>query len=137
MKESVYDSVGFRVARASNHINQTIASILNENDIAPEQRILLELLSQCRQANQTTLATMLNKSPATVSRTLDSLEKKSFIVKKTLPGDKRMNVIEVTPEGTAILEQTEAKIIAFRASLSQKFTEEEKKILFLLLEKLY
>lgn len=136
MKESVQNSVGFHVARAANHINQTITAILSEDGIAPEQRILLEILTACEQANQTTLATMLNKSPTTVSRTLDSLEKKAFILKKPLQGDKRMNVIEVTPQGRAILEATETKILAFRNALAQKLTPEEKTTLFMLLDKL-
>ncbi len=136
MKQSVQESVGFRIARTANKINQTITSILSEDGIAPEQRILLEILTSCDQANQTTLATMLNKSATTISRTLDSLEKKDFIVKKSIKGDKRVNVIEVTEHGKAILESTEAKVIAFRETLAQKLTSEEKELLFLLLEKL-
>ncbi len=136
MKQSVQESVGFRIARTANKINQTITSILSEDGIAPEQRILLEILASCDKANQTTLATMLNKSATTISRTLDSLEKKDFIVKKSIKGDKRVNVIEVTEQGKAILESTEAKVIAFRDTLAHKITLEEKELLFSLLEKL-
>ncbi len=136
MKQSVQESVGFHIARTANKINQTITSILSEDGIAPEQRILLEILVSCDQANQTTLATMLNKSATTISRTLDSLEKKDFIVKKSIKGDKRVNVIEVTEHGKAILESTEAKVIAFRETLAHKLTSEEKELLFSLLEKL-
>lgn len=136
MKQSVQESVGFRIARTANKINQTITSILNEDGIAPEQRILLEILASCDKANQTTLATILNKSATTISRTLDSLEKKDFIVKKSIKGDKRVNVIEVTEQGKAILESTEAKVIAFRDTLAHKLTSEEKELLFSLLEKL-
>lgn len=136
MKQSVQESVGFRIARTANKINQTITSILSEDGIAPEQRILLEILASCDKANQTTLATILNKSATTISRTLDSLEKKDFIVKKSIKGDKRVNVIEVTEQGKAILESTEAKVIAFRDTLAHKITSEEKELLFSLLEKL-
>jgi len=136
MKDAVENSIGFRIARAANKINQTITSILSEDGIAPEQRILLEILASCDKTNQTTLATMLNKSATTISRTLDSLEKKCFIVKKSIKGDKRVNVIEVSSSGKAILESTEAKVIAFRTNLTQKLTPEEKELLFSLLDKL-
>ena len=136
MKESVKNSIGFRIARTANKINQTITTLLSEDGIAIEQRILLEILASCDKANQTTLATMLNKSTATISRTLDSLEKKGFIVKKSIKGDKRVNVIEVSSSGKAILESTEAKVIAFRTNLTQKLTSEEKELLFSLLDKL-
>ena len=136
MKEAIENSIGFRIARAANKINQTITSILSEEGIAPEQRILLEILTSCDKANQTTLATILNKSATTISRTLDSLEKKGFVVKKSIKGDKRVNVIEVSARGKAILENTEAKVIAFRNNLTQKLTHEEKELLFSLLNKL-
>ena len=136
MKESVHDSVGFRIARTANRINQNITTLLSEENIAPEQRILLEILRTCDKVNQTTLASMLNKSPTTISRTLDSLEKKALIVKKEVQGDKRANLIEVTPEGEAMLARTEAIVNAFRQSLSDIFTPEEKQTLFTLLEKL-
>ena len=136
MKESVTDSIGFRIARTANRINQTITALLSEENIAPEQRILLELLRSCDKVNQTMLASMLNKSPTTISRTLDSLEKKALIIKKEVQGDKRANLIEVTPEGEAILARTEAIVNAFRQSLSDAFTKEEKQTLFTLLEKL-
>jgi len=136
MKEPVHNSVGFRIARTANRINQTVTALLSKEGIAPEQRILLEILHSCEKINQTTLASMLNKSPTTVSRTLDSLEKKALIVKKEVLGDKRANFIEVTPEGEAILERTESTIQTFRASLDNIFTPEEKQQLFTLLEKL-
>jgi len=136
MKESVNESIGFHIARTANRINQAITTLLAEEGIAPEQRILLEILTSCEKATQTTLATMLNKSPTTVSRTLDSLEKKGLIVKKEVLGDKRANLIEVTPEGKAMLERTEAIVKAFRQNLSDVFSPEEKQTLFTLLEKL-
>lgn len=136
MKETLNNTVGFRVARAANHINQTINTLLSEYGIAPEQRILLEILTSCEKVNQTTLATLLNKSNTTISRTLDSLEKKELIVKKSVEGDKRANVIAVTPQGQALLERTEACVLAFRNTLAQKLTDEERKMLFTLLDKL-
>ncbi|WP_051906599.1 MULTISPECIES: MarR family transcriptional regulator [unclassified Sulfurospirillum] len=136
MKEAVHNSVGFRIAHTANRINQAITTLLNEEGIAPEQRILLEILSSCEKANQTTLATMLNKSPTTVSRTLDSLEKKGLIIKKEVLGDKRANLIEVTAEGKAMLARTETIVNAFRQNLSNLFTPEEKQTLFALLEKI-
>lgn len=136
MQETLNNSVLFRIARTSNRLNQAITALLNENGIAPEQRILLEILTSCEQPNQTTLATILNKSPTTISRTLDSLEKKALIVKKEVLGDKRAKRIEVTSEGIAILERTKETVEAFRQSLSNMFTPEEKQTLFTLLEKL-
>lgn len=136
MKETLNNTVGFRVARAANHINQTINTLLSEYGIAPEQRILLEILTSCEKVNQTTLATLLNKSNTTISRTLDSLEKKELIVKKSVEGDKRANVIAVTPQGQALLERTEACVLTFRNTLAQKLTDEERKMLFTLLDKL-
>lgn len=136
MKEVVHNSIGFRIARTANRINQSITALLLEEGIAPEQRILLEILHSCEKVNQTTLASMLNKSPTTVSRTIDSLEKKGLIAKKEVLGDKRANLIEVTIEGNAVLERTEAIVTAFRQKLSDVFTPEEKQTLFTLLEKI-
>jgi len=136
MNLPVNDSIAFRIARTANRINQTITTLLSAEGIAPEQRILLEILTTCEHVNQITLCAMLNKSPATISRTLDSLEKKGLIVKKSIEHDKRANLIEVTHEGYDILQRSEATVLAFRKSLSDRLTLEEKNTLFSLLEKL-
>jgi len=136
MEESVQHTISFRIARTANKINHTIATILNDDGIAPEQRILLEILTTCDHANQTTLGAMLNKSATTISRTLNSLERKGFVVKKSIKNDKRVNVIEVTSSGRAILESTKTKVVAFRDEISKKLSTEEKELLFSLLNKL-
>jgi DNA-binding MarR family transcriptional regulator len=52
-----------------------------------------------------TLATELELSPSRLSRILDSLEKRAFIVRSICADDRRTVDIQLTPEGIAMVRQ--------------------------------
>ena len=79
------------------------------------------------------LRNILGKDKTTISRTLNTLEKKGFITKSQK--DKRTNLIEITPEGEDILEKCSLCVKNFRQSLSSKLNDEEIEELIILLEK--
>ncbi|MBP7748834.1 MAG: MarR family transcriptional regulator [Aliarcobacter sp.] len=126
-------SIGFKINQTANKINNKFNIVLQKYDIAPEQRATLEIIKYEKDVNQTKIANILAKDKTTISRTLATLEKKGFILKKQI--DKRTNLIELTNKGEKILEESALTIKTFRENLSSKLDENEINKIVELLEK--
>ena len=126
-------SIGFKINQTANKINNKFNIVLQKYDIAPEQRATLEIIKYEKDVNQTKIANILGKDKTTISRTLATLEKKGFILKKQI--DKRTNLIELTNKGEKILEESALTIKTFRENLSSKLDENEINKIVELLEK--
>lgn len=126
-------SLGFRINRTANKINNKYNKILQEYDIAPEQRATLEIIKYEKDVNQTKIAEILGKDKTTISRTLSSLEKKDFITK--VQSDKRTNQIKLTSKAEEMLEKSASIVKDFREKLKTNLDETEIKTLVELLEK--
>ena len=126
-------SIGFKINQTANKINNKLNIVLQKYDIASEQRATLEIIKYEKDVNQTKIANILAKDKTTISRTLATLEKKGFILKKQI--DKRTNLIELTNKGEKILEESALTIKTFRENLSSKLDENEINKIVELLEK--
>ena len=126
-------SIGFKINQTANKINNKFNIVLQKYDIAPEQRATLEIIKYEKDVNQTKIANILAKDKTTISRTLASLEKKGFILKKQI--NKRTNLIELTPQGEKILEESVLIVKEFRKKVSSNLDENEIKKIVELLEK--
>jgi DNA-binding MarR family transcriptional regulator len=126
-------SIGFKINQTANRINNKFNTLLQKYDIAPEQRATLEIIKYEKDVNQTKIANILAKDKTTISRTLATLEKKGFIVKKQI--DKRTNLIELTLEGEKILEESAFIVKEFRKKISSNLDENEINKIVELLEK--
>ncbi|MGE4383346.1 MAG: MarR family winged helix-turn-helix transcriptional regulator [Arcobacter sp.] len=133
MAYELQKSLGFKINQAANKINNKFTHLLNQFDIAPEQRATLEIIKYEKDVNQTKIAHILGKDKTTISRTLATLEKKNFILKKQI--DKRTNLIELTKLGNEILEKSATQVKEFRTTLFSNLENEEVNVLVNLLEK--
>jgi DNA-binding MarR family transcriptional regulator len=126
-------SVGFKINQTANKINNKFTQLLHSFHIAPEQRATLEIIKYEEDVNQTKIATILGKDKTTISRTLATLEKKGFILKKQI--DRRTNLIELTQLGEEILEKSANQVKEFRDFLFSNLEDSEVNLLINLLEK--
>ena len=133
MRYELEKSTGFKINQRADKINNKFNIVLQKYDIAPEQRATLEIIKYEKDVNQTKIANILAKDKTTISRTLATLEKKGFILKKQI--DKRTNLIELTNKGEKILEESALTIKTFRENLSSKLDENEINKIVELLEK--
>lgn len=136
MKYALKDSIPYRITRAANKVNKTINKKLSHYNIAIEQRATLEMIKFEEDLNQMKIANLLNKDKTTISRSLNSLEKKGFITKTEIIDDKRNNKVELTQKGESTLEDTLEYVSAYREFLSSKLSDEEIKIFFKIMDKL-
>jgi MarR family transcriptional regulator, 2-MHQ and catechol-resistance regulon repressor len=72
---------------------------------------------------------------ANVTKLIDALEKRGF-VKRLTCGDRRVNLIELTDEGSKFLEATLSEVLKFAEEAMKPLTRQEQKTLFELLGKL-
>ena len=133
MSYELEKSIGFKINQTANKLNNKYNQLLQEYDIAPEQRATLEIIKYEADVNQTKIANILGKDKTTISRTLNTLEKKGFITKSQK--DKRTNLIEITLKGENILNNSSTKVNSFRKNLISKLNDDEVVNLILLLEK--
>jgi DNA-binding MarR family transcriptional regulator len=126
-------SVGFKINQTANKINNKFTQLLHSFHIAPEQRATLEIIKYEEEVNQTKIANILGKDKTTISRTLATLEKKGFILKKQI--DRRTNLIELTQLGEEILEKSANQVKEFRDFLFSNLEDSEVNLLINLLEK--
>ena len=133
MSYDLESSIGFKINQTANKINNKFNTVLQKYDIAPEQRAALEIIKYEKEVNQTKIANILAKDKTTISRTLASLEKKGFILKKQI--NKRTNLIELTPQGEKILEESVIIVKEFRKKVSSNLDENEIQKIVELLEK--
>ena len=137
MNYALKDSIAYRLIRSSNSVVNSLNKRLNPYDLAIEQRATLEIIKFEPNVNQTKIAKLLGKDKTTISRSLNSLEKKELIVKiNDKENDKRSNKIKLTKKGEEILEQTLDDVTTFREALNSKLSEEEHKMFFEILDKL-
>ncbi|MGB0990788.1 MAG: MarR family winged helix-turn-helix transcriptional regulator, partial [Halarcobacter sp.] len=118
MSYALKNSIAYRFIRAANSVNKTLNNKLSPYDIAIEQRATLEIIKFEPNVNQTMIANLLGKDKTTISRSLNSLEKKGLISKSEITGDKRSNKVELTKEGEIILDETIDEVTSYRESLN-------------------
>ncbi|MGA1931870.1 MarR family winged helix-turn-helix transcriptional regulator [Arcobacter sp. YIC-464] len=133
MNYELHWSIGFKINQTANKLNSKFSQILQQYDIAPEQRATLEIIKYEKDVNQTKISKILGKDKTTVSRALRTLERKELIIKDRI--DRRTNLIKLSPKGEDILEKTKNEVKDFRQSIVQNISDEEFKLLNSLLEK--
>ena len=136
MAYALKNSIAYRFIKAANTVNNKLNKKLSPFNIAIEQRATLEIIKFEKDVNQTKIAELLGKDKTTISRSLNSLEKKGLIKKSEISGDKRSNRVELTKLGEKILEDTIEEVSSYRESLNEKLTKEEIEAFFKILDKL-
>ena len=133
MKYELHESIGFKINQTANKLNSKFSQILQQYDIAPEQRATLELIKYEEDINQTKISKILGKDKTTISRALRTLENKGLIIRNK--ADRRTNIIKLSPKGEEILEKSQEEVKVFRQSIIQNLSNEEFDTLKTLLEK--
>ncbi len=82
------------------------------------------------------LASRLNVTPATMSRTLQRMEKAGFLVRKPDPADQRVSRVYLTEHGRAVQEQVQQSIQRIEEETFAGFSAEELPVLRSFLERI-
>lgn len=105
-KPLLEQSAGFQLSITSRKLSQLFTLRLKPFRITPEQWLVLTCIREYEGIIQKTIAEQTGKDQPTVTRILDTLEKRSWIRKQADPKDRRSFVVYITPSGAQLLEQT-------------------------------
>lgn len=88
----------------NSRIKKSFFDVLQENgiNITPEQYLVLDILWEKQSLSQQNIADIIQKDKNSVTKIIDSLEKKDFVVRVVDKNDRRINKIELTKEGLAL-----------------------------------
>ncbi len=104
--------------------------------ITIEQWIILKIISESPPLSQKELAEKSYRDPASITRTLDLLEKKKLLRRETIPTNRRTYVISLTKEGKQFINQHLPMVTAHRNKSIEGIGEADLKKLSLLLQKI-
>ena len=88
---------------------------LQENgiNITPEQFLVLDILWKEQSLSQQKIADIIQKDKNSVTKIIDSLEKKNLVIRVVDKNDRRINKIELTDEAVALEKLTTEVAINF------------------------
>ncbi len=99
----------------NSRIKKCFFDKLQENgiNITPEQYLVMDILWEKSSISQQNIADIIQKDKNSVTKIIDSLEKKNLVIRVVDKNDRRINKIELTEEGSALEKITTEVAINF------------------------
>jgi len=99
----------------NSRIKKCFFDKLQENgiNITPEQYLVMNILWEKSSISQQNIADIIQKDKNSVTKIIDSLEKKNLVIRVVDKNDRRINKIELTEEGSALEKITTEVAINF------------------------
>lgn len=136
MAHSIHEAVGFRINRTAIILRNGFTKVLKPFGIAPEQFSIMVLLQEQPDISQTEIANILVKDKTTITRLIDSVEKKGYLSRERVEGNRRAHRVFLTPEGEKVIDEVYVVGEKHKQCVNDAITPEEKAQLFKILEKL-
>ena len=105
-------------------------------DITVEQWVVLKIVSESTDLSQKELADKSYRDPASITRTIDLLEKKELLTREAIPNNRRAYNINLTRKGKQFIEDNLNTIMKHRELSVQGLSEEDLNTLSELLSKI-
>ena len=97
--------------------------------ITIDQWVLLKIIHEQAGLSQKEIATESARDSASITRTLDLLEKNGFIARKSLPNNKRQHTIHLTSQGSTFVKENMTLIEDIRNRSTNNLSEKDIKTL--------
>jgi len=134
--EEVYFFLLERTVRQFRKFSQRELS-KREIDISGEQWVVLKRANEHPGVTQKEIAESTYKDPASVTRMIDLLEKRNFVVRKSSDGDRRSYGIHLTKEGKEFVQRVLPLAEEMRSFGLKNVSENDKKVFLEVLNKIY
>ncbi len=104
--------------------------------ITVEQWILLKIISESEELSQKELSIKSFRDPASITRTLDILEKKSLVVREPIPDNRRTYNISLSKDGNKFIKNNRTIIKKHRERSTKGFSIKELAMLSSMLKRI-
>lgn len=135
---NIEDVLLFQIDKTSKVAKQYSQRVFDQLKIGItiDQWILLKIISESGPLSQKELSTISFRDPASITRTLDILEKKNYTLRSNVLGNRRTFNIELTKEGVSLIDKNFKIIKEMRNKSMEGFTSEELRVLTKSLKKI-
>lgn len=112
---------------AACKLKQYTSAMLKHNKVGltPEQFLLIDLLWNQGPQSQQNLADTMKKDKNSITKLVDALEKKKFLVRQRNVQDKRSNILVLTPKAEKLKVEAKEKGISMLEKVLTGISEEE------------
>lgn len=117
--------IGFLVYDAQRSIYKVLESALRPYDLTPGQWNLINQLDRAGELSQKELAEKTRKEQATITRYLDTLERKGLIVRNKHKTDRRAHVVSITQEARDLIKEVEPATLVAAQALIEDIDQQE------------
>ncbi|UZJ38436.1 MULTISPECIES: MarR family winged helix-turn-helix transcriptional regulator [unclassified Prosthecochloris] len=137
-KDAIKKLIGHQIGITANILRTLFAAKITKyaDNISPEQFAVLARLHSKNGLSQSVIAESVLKDDATITRILDSLEKKKLAVRKKAEHDRRSNLAYLTPQGRKLVEKVFPKVKYLNDHLLEGIEKEHIRVVFEVLAKL-
>ncbi|MEM7658076.1 MAG: MarR family transcriptional regulator [Bacteroidota bacterium] len=127
MNENLYEVILFLIDQASKSAKRYSQREMDQRglDITVDQFVLLKLIAQHNGLSQKELGEKSLRDRASITRTLDLLEKKGLIVREADPNSRRQYHLHLTKSGTTFITTYMPLIESLRSKSLEGFSESE------------
>ena len=119
-------------------LKQYIATMLRQQDVplTPEQFMLIDLLWNQGEMSQQELADQMHKDKNSVTRLVDAIERKGFVVRRQNTSDRRSNTLVLTEQAEKLKADAKQKGISILDKMLEGISEDELRTFLTILRKL-
>ena len=123
---------------AGCRLKQYTAAMLKQQkiDLTPEQFLLIDLLWNQGPLSQQDLADQMQKDKNSITKLVDAIERKGFVVRQQNPNDRRSNTIILTDKAFTLRDDAQTKGIPILNKMLEGIPENELHSFLETLEKL-
>lgn len=134
----INDNTYFQIELTARRIRQYGQNVLKSQgiDITIEQWLVLNVINENEFTNQIDVGEMLVKDKPTISRMVNHLEKKEFIIKTTSGIDSRKVELSISKKGKKLIDNLYPIIEKIRFTGLNELSKNEKKQVGSILEKI-
>lgn len=127
MQKELHDVTIFLIDQTSKMAKQYSQKILDDLgiDIIVDHWVLLKIIEENIPLSQKELAQKSFRDPASITRTIDILEKKKFVRRERMAKDRRQHIICMTKEGKDFIDRNMPLIQSMRKQSLNGFSVAE------------
>ena len=119
------DGVGFMLSRVRKSYIGEVEKELTPYDISSSQWAVILNIADGRGGTAAELCKTMRYDPGAMTRMLDRLERKGFLQRSRMPGDRRTVQLELTPSGKALRPKIVAALVRVLNRLLVGFSKSE------------
>jgi len=132
----IEDSLGFKLAKASQRMYELFESYLNQADITSKQNGTLLIIHEHPELTQKEIALLQRVDQTTMGQIIDQLEEKQLVMRVKHPTDRRAYCLFLTDTGEKLIASLWADMKRCEAVFLQRLNTDEIAQLFSLLDKI-